>query len=125
MFAELMLSWELRSYRMARRQVGCVFFDRGIPDIAGYLRLVGLPVPAHVARAAEAFRYNRRVFIAPPWAEIFAQDSERKQSFEEAVRTYDALAAAYAGLGYELIELPRVSIEDRLRFVIRAVTQAS
>lgn len=87
MFAELMLSWEMRSYQIAGRLAGRVFFDRGVPDVVGYLHLVGLPVPAHVDKAAKTYRYNRRFFIAPPWAEIFEQDSERKQSFEEAVRT--------------------------------------
>ena len=53
----------------------------------GYLRLLGLPVPAHIRRAAKAFRYNRRVFIAPPWAEIFRGDRKCRQSFDEAVRT--------------------------------------
>jgi predicted ATPase len=61
MFAELMLSWEMRSYHIARRQVGCVFFDRGVPDVVGYLFLTGSPVPAYVAKAAETFRYNRRL----------------------------------------------------------------
>src|SRR5690349_6784546 len=52
-FAELMLSWELRSYRMAEQATGPVFFDRGVTDLVGYLALVGRPVPAHIARAAE------------------------------------------------------------------------
>jgi predicted ATPase len=66
-FSELMLSWELRSYRMAQDFAGLVFFDRGIPDVAGYLLLLNRRVPDHVDRAARTFRYNRRVFIAPPW----------------------------------------------------------
>lgn len=93
-FAELMLCWEMRSYRVAQEQPGPVFFDRGMPDVSGYLRLLGLPVPKHVKNAADAFRYNRRVFILPPWPDIFRRDSERKQSFEEAVRTCDAMIAA-------------------------------
>jgi predicted ATPase len=68
-------------------------------------------------RAAALFRYNPRVLIAPPWREIFAQDSERKQTLDEARRTYDAMIATYVGLGYELIELPRAAIDDRLRFI--------
>ncbi|HEY9579494.1 hypothetical protein [Sphingopyxis granuli] len=40
----------------------------------------GLPVPQHVRSAAALFRYNRRVFIAPPWRAIFGQDTERKQT---------------------------------------------
>ena len=40
-FAELMLSWEMRSYRMAEETTGPVFFDRGVTDLIGYLNLVG------------------------------------------------------------------------------------
>jgi predicted ATPase len=120
-FAELMLGWEMRSYRMAETADGPVFFDRGVTDVIGYLMLVGRPVPAHVMRAAERFRYNRRVFVAPPWPEIFTQDAERKQTPEEAVRTYEALVKAYASQGYELVSLPLVPIEDRLRFVLDAI----
>jgi predicted ATPase len=117
-FAELMLSWEMRSYRLAQAQTGPVFFDRGVPDIVGYLRLSGLPVPPHVAKAAETFRYNPRVFIAPPWEDIFRQDAERKQSFDEAARTYEAMVATYGAYGYELVELPRAGVAERLRFVL-------
>jgi predicted ATPase len=117
-FAELMLSWELRSYRMAQDMTGPVFFDRGVTDLVGYLTLVGRPVPAHVARAAERFRYNRRVFVAPPWPAIYTQDAERKQTPEEAVRTYEALVTAYSKCGYELVSLPLSSVEERVRFVL-------
>jgi predicted ATPase len=120
-FAELMLSWEMRSYHMAVQSAGPVFFDRGVVDVIGYLRLLSRPVPRHMEQAAECFRYNRRVFIAPPWQEIFAQDRERKQDFEEAMRTYQAIAAAYAERGYELIEMPLSSVEGRTRFVLQNI----
>jgi predicted ATPase len=119
LFAELMLSWEMQSYRWATQQGGPVFFDRGVPDVMGYLRLMGLPVLNYVEKAIEIFRYNHRVFIAPPWEDIFQQDRERKQSFGEARRTYEALAATYIACGYELIELPRAPIAERVRFVVQ------
>ena len=56
--------------------------------------------------------------MAPPWPEIFTQDDERKQTFEEAERTHDAIAKAYLELGYELVPLPRAPVEARLRFVL-------
>lgn len=120
LFAELMLSWEMRSYRMASQQTGPVFFDRGVPDVLGYLRLVKSPVPDYIGKATETFRYNRRVFIAPPWQEIFQQDRERKQDFDEALRTYETLAATYSALGYELVELPLAPITERVRFVLQS-----
>ncbi len=120
-FAELMLSWEIRSYRAALRIDGPVIFDRGVPDVAAYLRLSELPVPAYLERAAQTFRYHRRVFVAPPWREIFAQDAERKQSFEEAQATYEAVTGTYSTLGYELIPLPVASVEERVLFVLAAI----
>lgn len=117
-FAASMLEWEVRSYLDAQAQSGPVFFDRGVPDVIGYLRLEGLPVPDDVRRAAETYRYNRRVFIAPPWPEIFAQDAERKQTPDVAVRTYEAMVAVYSALGYELLELPKALVEERVQFVL-------
>lgn len=116
-FAELMLAWELRSYRQARELPGIVIFDRGVPDVLGFLALNGLPVPAHMNRAATIFRYYRRAFIAPPWPAIFKQDAERKQSLEEAEATHRAMIDVYSRLGYELMTLPLASPAERAAFV--------
>jgi len=119
LFAELMLSWELRSWHAACAEPpGPIFFDRGAPDTIGYLRLCGLPVPDHVTRVAEKFRYARRVFVAPPWPEIFTQDEERKQTLDEAERTFRSVTGVYVELGYELVPLPLASVDERVRFVL-------
>jgi len=118
LFSEMMLCWEMRSYRLAELEAGPIFFDRGVPDVLGYLRLMNLPAPDYVQKAANLFRYNQRVFIAPPWQEIFRQDHERKQDFQEAVRTYDALVATYTELGYTLVEIPCIPVADRVRFLL-------
>ena len=118
LYAELMLAMDLRSHQDAAARSGPVFFDRGIPDTLGYLRLIGLPEPAHMRKAAELFRYNTTVFIAPPWPGIYATDTERRQSLDEAERTYDAMRAVYAELGYNLEPLPLASVQERLEFVL-------
>jgi predicted ATPase len=120
-FAELMFNWEMRSYHWARSIKGPVIFDRGIPDVIGYLTLVKLPVPEYMDSAASQFRYHENVFIAPPWPEIFGQDTERKQTFEEAVETYDVMVETYATYGYNLITLPLVSVEERVQFVTKEI----
>lgn len=116
-FAELMLSWEMRSYDLAQETEGPVFFDRGVPDVIGYLTLCGLPVPQHMRQAANTIRYNRTVFLAPPWEDIFGQDSERKQDFDEAVRTFRAMEQTYQGLGYEIALLPKSTVQERVNFI--------
>ncbi|OMG57393.1 AAA family ATPase [Brevundimonas sp. ZS04] len=124
LFAELMLDRELEAHARAESADGPVFFDRGVPDVVGYLTLCGLPVPAHMERAAQDIRYDRRVFIAPVWPEIFGQDAERKQDLDEARRTFDAMAETYPRFGYELIELPQAPVAERLDFVLTTLTAA-
>lgn len=124
LFAELMLSWEMRSHAIAVAQSGRIFFDRGVPDVAGYLRLSGLAVPAHIDSAARAFRYNRKVFVLPHWPEIFTQDSERKQDEAEARRTHDQMVETYSSFGYAPIAVPKASVAERLRFVLDQTSEA-
>lgn len=116
-FATLMLAWEMRSFREALGEPGPVVFDRAIPDVIGYLRICGLPVPPPLQRAAEQRRYADKVFIAPPWPAIFRQDTERKQTIAEAETTYHAMIDAYTALGYQLIVLPHAPVEERATFV--------
>lgn len=123
-FADLMLSWDMRSYRMARAQAGPAIFDRGIPDVVGYLRTMELPVPPYLDRAARLFRYNRHVFIAPPWPEIFVRDAERTQTLDDAERTYRAVVETYEGYGYVPLPLPFASVDDRVTFVMQRIDRA-
>jgi predicted ATPase len=123
-FAEAMLACDLAFYREFSGQTGPVFFDRGIPDIVGYLRLENMAVPQNIRNAAANNRYQRCVFICPPWPEIYRTDTERRQSFGLAVRTYDAMLVTYSEFGYELVEVPRDSVEARVRFVSEAAAHA-
>ena len=59
--------------------------------------------------------------IAPPWPEIYANDKERKQDFAEAIRSYELCAEAYTHFGYELVELPKASVDARAAFVLERV----
>lgn len=117
-FLELMLSRSMRDYELASEHAGPVFFDRGLPEFAGYCRLTGMPVPRHVETAVALFRYAPTIFVAPPWPEIFVNDAERKQDFQEAIATCDAVVAACREAGYETVEIPRVPVADRVEFIL-------
>lgn len=117
LFAEKMFAADVASYEAAATG-GLRFFDRGIPDVVGYLTLIGEPVPPDMIEAARTMRYRRQVFIAPPWEDIFTGDEERKQTFEEATQTCEVLAATYRGFDYELLELPLSAPEARVAFIL-------
>jgi predicted ATPase len=92
------------------------FFDRGLPDITGYLRHYGLaPDERLLAEARQA--YAPFVFMAPPWQEIYVHDPERPQPWAEAVALHDRLEEAYREAGYTLVTLPRVPADARVKFV--------
>jgi predicted ATPase len=130
-FAERMARFDLAALERAEAEAAAaqaagsapapLVFDRGLPDVVGYLRLCGLAVPDWMFRAATERRYARRVFLAPFWPEIYATDTERRQSSDEARRTTEVMVETYTALGYELVALPRSSIAARAAFVLEAL----
>lgn len=117
LYAEEMLARELTGYRDQQASDEQIFFDRGLPDILGYLTLIGLTVPHALSEACTNHRYNNHCFICPPWVEIYETDSERKQSWQEVVETDVALKRAYESLGYEMIDVPQAPVAQRVRFI--------
>lgn len=100
---------------------GPVFFDRGILDTIGYLRLENIPVPEEMTTIAREMIYHKNVFILPSWREIYENDPERKQNFEEAVSTYHHMKEIYLEYGYHLIEVPEVPVEKEQNLSLRSL----
>jgi predicted ATPase len=117
LYTRLMLEGSIGSYKAHTPASEITFADRGIPDTLTYARLIGLEDDAYIRRACAEYRYAPTVFVAPPWAEIYRRDSERKQDWEEAVRTHEINVSIYRECGYDLIELPRASPEARAEFI--------
>jgi len=117
-FVEVTVSRSIHHMTSAVRNDRLSFFDRGIIDQVGGLRHMNLPVPRHLLTAAERLRYHERVFVAPPWPEIFANDSERRHSFDEAAASYDNLLQTYESFGYRAIVLPKVTVGARADFIL-------
>lgn len=95
-----------------------IIFDRGVLDYVGYAYRTNTPIPEELHQKALSLVYNKKVFLAPPWNEIYCNDKERKWSFEEALEVYQDLVKIYSDFGYEIIELPKASVESRADFVI-------
>jgi predicted ATPase len=95
---------------------GTCFFDRGLPDLIGYLSRDGRSAPAEWRSASRA--YASVVFFAPPWREIFLNDAERPQTFDEAQELSTHIRRAYLDCGFHIIELVIGSVADRRRQVL-------
>ena len=95
-----------------------VFFDRGIMDSYG---ANGVTPSAEVIEAVRTLRYSTRVFVFPPWREIYETDAERHQDWDEAERTFDRILQKLPVLGYMPVIVPRSDLATRAAFVLAAV----
>lgn len=120
-FAELAMGEMTRQYEESHQiQVPC-FFDRGIPDIGGYLSRAGLPVTEPLRALYQTHVYDLRVFICPPWNEIYENDPERPQKFNESVELYYHIHREYQQLGYNMIEIPKGDLLFRVSFIQKMI----
>ena len=98
---------------------GWVFFDRGLIDAASALEhMTGKPV---LTALGQANRYHRRVFLTPPWPEIYETDSERRHGLDVALVEYSRLLETYPSLGYEVFILPKARVSERADFILNTL----
>lgn len=118
-FAEAMVEGHAREFEAAEglgAAGGVVLFDRGLPDVVGFLDVSGLPVPREIDRVCRDLRYRGPILRAPAWKAIYAQDAERIQNWEQAVASDEAVTAAWRRYGYEPVDLPLEPVTRRLEF---------
>lgn len=93
------------------------FFDRGIPDIIAYLKFAQKVVPDVFYLNLDRYNYHQMVFMLPPWEDIYVNDEERWQTFEQSETIYCILKNTYIQAGFDLIEVPRTNLADRISFI--------
>jgi predicted ATPase len=116
-FTHRAIDMALADREAAAAHNGWVFFDRGLIDAASALsHLTGDDT---LVRLGGAHRYHQRVFLAPPWPEIYAMDAERRHGLQAALPEYERLNRDYPRLGYEVVVLPKLSVNERADFVLK------
>lgn len=124
-FAEAMLEAHVREFERHVSAPGLVVFDRGFPDVVGFLDVSGLAVPASIDKVCRELRYQGPILRAPAWAAIYVQDAERIQDWEQAVASDKAVTAAWKRYGYEVTELPLLGVDERLGFLRERIQPAA
>jgi predicted ATPase len=120
-FLHRALTVSLADYIAASTYEGWVFFDRGLIDAAAGLKhLTGEKVQTSFV---DTHRYHSRVFLAPPWPEIYEAEPERRHGFESAIAEYERLLAVYPSLGYQVSILPKIGVAERADFVLDALKE--
>lgn len=117
LFSEMLLEARIAQHNTAVETEGDVFLDRGIPDIVAYMDYFNSSYPSKFTNACRDYRYDL-VFLLPPWQEIYLNDSERYESFEQALVINENLKNTYIKYGYKPLEVPKETIQNRSDFIL-------
>lgn len=121
LFSEKLLEGRTKQFKDAANETeSVVFLDRGLPDIIAYMDYIGDKYPIVFIEACELHKYDS-IFVLAPWQEIFTSDSERYESFEEAINIHDHLLETYKRFGYNLIDVPFGNVESRVDFILECL----
>jgi predicted ATPase len=118
LFSQMLLDGRIKQFNSAHKESHqWVFIDRGIPDVVAYLNYIGDSFPEHFDHACRENVYTK-IFILPPWEEIYVSDNERYESFEQAKKIHKHLKDTYTNYGYSLIEVPKDSVDNRILYIL-------
>lgn len=120
-FSRIVLEKRIAQYEDAQRY-RVSFFDRGIPDAIAYLIKENHELPSSYVKLLEEKSYSEIAFLTPPWPEIFRNDNERIENFEQACEAHFHIEKTYKELGYKVIEIPKLSVKERVEFIIAQIS---
>ena len=96
-----------------------VFFDRAVHDVVGYLNHVYDPNLAWEEQLND-FAYDL-VFLIKPVEEIYHQDEDRMETFEEALKVHKSLTDTYNKSGLKIIDLHFTTPLARLDLILKHI----
>ncbi|MCB9968608.1 MAG: AAA family ATPase [Geminicoccaceae bacterium] len=117
-FCDLLFARSVAAYEALANRPEPVFFDRAMVDAIGWSDLIGAPVPKDWLAAIRQLRYRTPVFVTPPWRAIYRNDAERRKDWPAVLADHNATVAAWRAGGYELIDVPRMPVAERVAFVL-------
>jgi len=122
-FAEELLLLDIEKYNQAVLESGLIFFDRSILDTLCMLDQIMPFKDIELTNLVVKYPYQQ-VFFLPPWQEIYTNDTERDQTFSEAVLIYERLSNWYRKCGYKVIDVPKVTVAERCDYVLEMASSS-
>jgi predicted ATPase len=103
---------------------GLVFFERGVLDALCGLDRVTPLTDNELSMWLSKYQYFPKAFILPPWKAIYVNDAERDHTFEHAESVNTIVQEWYRRCGYQVLEVPMVSVDERCTFVLQALANS-
>lgn len=118
LFSEKLLEGRLKQFHQGESCTSpTLFYDRGMPDVTAYMDFAEVSYPESFSNTCSAYKYDA-IFVLPPWEDIYQQDNERYESFEQAEKIFQFLKKGYEDYGYHVHEVPVGTIKDRVQYIL-------
>jgi predicted ATPase len=115
---------DIESYVQHAATPGPVFFDRGVLDALCMLDRVTPLTESELSTWLSRYQYCPMVFVLPPRKSIYTNDAERDHSFEHAELVHFIVLEWYQRCGYQVVQVPKVSIAERCTYVLQALADS-
>lgn len=111
--------FDFKSSKNIKCKDNLVFFDRGVHEITAYLRSIDKS-DEFWENIIQNYNYDI-IFIFPPWEKIYTKDLNRIEDFEEAKKISPFIFEIYSNNFEKFIEVPKLSLEERVKFILERV----
>ena len=102
------------------QNVNYTFFDRGVHEIIAYLNFIKIKYDDYFIISAKKIVYDK-IFILPPWEDIYINDNQRYESFKECKEIHNEILKIYRELKIEIIMLEKNSVSQRVDTVLELI----
>ena len=121
LFSEKLMQGRMEQYIAGEQcEAPILFYDRGMPDVTAYLDFVGDESPLDFSEKCRNNRYDS-IFVLPPWEEIYEQDNERYESYEQPEKIFHFLKSGYENYGYLIHEVPVGPLKQRVDYILETI----
>ena len=124
-FAHETLRMDIENFVHHAATPGDVFFERGVLDVLCMLDRASPLNESELSLWLSKYQYCAKVFVLPPWKAIYVNDAERDHTFEHAESVSTIVQEWYRRCGYQVLEVPVASVDERCTYVLRELQPAS
>lgn len=95
--------------------------DRSLLDLEAYLSVENKIIPDYLRSFPYHKTYQKTVFFAPTWLDIYSKDVQRLQEFEHCLKIEKALLHHYKEKEFDIIMLPKSTPLERKKLILNSI----
>ncbi|MFH1254264.1 MAG: ATP-binding protein [bacterium] len=98
-----------------------IFFDRACIDSFAYCKFNKQIIPQELTELLNKVRYDY-IFLLD-FVKTYSSSGVRHEGMEEARKIHNCLSSVYESLGYNVITVPALTVDERVEFVLDKLRQ--